>query len=153
MSIERCPTCSEQYDTDFVEECPRCIYRGDRRPTGSNADEWNLFLDQHKDAPEFVAVQIAEALDKAKGLGPDEETIAAIRAAPVSMMRDAAAKVERLEAASEIIAAAIYNARPYPRSWKEHQDITGGGLHDHFMKEGRNVLHKVLRCLDGKSNV
>lgn len=34
-----------------------------QRPLGSNADEWHLFLSEHKDALPFVAVQIAEALD------------------------------------------------------------------------------------------
>lgn len=33
------------------------------RPAGSNADEWALFLSEHRDATEFVAVQIAEAID------------------------------------------------------------------------------------------
>jgi hypothetical protein len=32
-------------------------------PTGSNADEWHLFLSEYKDALPFVAVQIAEAIE------------------------------------------------------------------------------------------
>lgn len=34
-----------------------------KRPKGSNADEWAMFLEEHKDATPFLAVQIAEALD------------------------------------------------------------------------------------------
>lgn len=34
-----------------------------KRPTGSNADEWNLFLENHQGSNGFIAVQIAEALD------------------------------------------------------------------------------------------
>ena len=44
-----------------------------RRPHGSNADEWHLFLSEHLDnranSPSglsFIAVQIAEALDEAQ---------------------------------------------------------------------------------------
>ena len=37
-----------------------------QRPQGSNADEWVLFLTDHPDAPEFVAVHIAEAIDAAE---------------------------------------------------------------------------------------
>ena len=54
---------------------------------------------------------------------------------------------ERLEKAAEIIAAAIYNARPYPRSWGEYDGTPGGALHDHFMEEGRRKLQEVMRCL------
>ncbi len=35
------------------------------RPTGSNADEWRLFLAEHKGALDFVAVQIVEAIEAA----------------------------------------------------------------------------------------
>ena len=35
------------------------------RPTGSNADEWALFLSEHNGATEYIAVQIAEALERA----------------------------------------------------------------------------------------
>lgn len=38
-----------------------------RRPSGSNADEWAIFLETYQDEPEFVAVQIAEAIDAARG--------------------------------------------------------------------------------------
>lgn len=34
-------------------------------PSGSNADEWLLFLTEHRDALPFVAVQIAEAIERA----------------------------------------------------------------------------------------
>lgn len=37
-----------------------------KRPTGSNADEWRLFLEEHASHPDFIAVQIAEALDAAE---------------------------------------------------------------------------------------
>lgn len=47
-----------------------------RRPHGSNADEWHLFLSEHLDnransssALSFIAVQIAEALDEAQERG------------------------------------------------------------------------------------
>jgi hypothetical protein len=33
------------------------------RPIGSNADEWQLFLSEHKDDLPFVAVQIVEAIE------------------------------------------------------------------------------------------
>lgn len=56
-------------------------------------------------------------------------------------------KSERREEAAEIVAAAIYNARPYPRSWGEHRDVTGGVLHEYFMKEGRLVVDRVLRIV------
>ena len=37
------------------------------RPTGSNADEWALFLTEWADAnPGFIAVQIAEAIEDAE---------------------------------------------------------------------------------------
>lgn len=36
------------------------------RPDGSNADEWHLFLDDHRDALPYVAVQVAEAIDAAR---------------------------------------------------------------------------------------
>lgn len=36
-----------------------------RRPKGSNADEWHLFLAENRDALPYVAVQIAEAIDEA----------------------------------------------------------------------------------------
>lgn len=35
------------------------------RPKGSNADEWHLFLQEHKDALPYVAVHIAEAIEAA----------------------------------------------------------------------------------------
>jgi hypothetical protein len=34
------------------------------RPSGTNADEWNVFLSEHADALPYVAVQIVEALEK-----------------------------------------------------------------------------------------
>lgn len=34
-----------------------------QRPNGSSADEWLLFLDEHKDALPYVAVQIATAIE------------------------------------------------------------------------------------------
>jgi hypothetical protein len=37
----------------------------DKAPSGSNADEWRLFLDENKDFPDYVAVHIAEAIDAA----------------------------------------------------------------------------------------
>lgn len=40
-----------------------------QRPLGSNADEWHLFLDEHKDALPYLAVQIAEAIDEAERRG------------------------------------------------------------------------------------
>ena len=33
------------------------------RPLGSNADEWALFLSEHEGATEYLAVQIAEAIE------------------------------------------------------------------------------------------
>ena len=36
------------------------------RPAGSNADEWALFLEEFDNSPEYIAVQIAEAIDKAE---------------------------------------------------------------------------------------
>lgn len=47
-----------------------------RRPKGSNADEWAMFLAEHKDAAPFVAVQIAEAIE-AVGMEPSEAEIEA----------------------------------------------------------------------------
>lgn len=48
--------------------------RRGQRPTGSNADEWHLFLSQYLDnratqpsGLTFIAVQIAEAIDAARG--------------------------------------------------------------------------------------
>jgi hypothetical protein len=38
------------------------------RPTGSNADEWHLFVREYASHPEFLAVQIAEAIDAAASL-------------------------------------------------------------------------------------
>lgn len=40
-------------------------YNPMNRPCGSNADEWCLFLTEHINAPEFLAVQIAEAIEAA----------------------------------------------------------------------------------------
>ena len=53
-----------------------------------------------------------------------------------------------IEKAAEVIAAAIYNARPYPCSWNEFEGTPGGALHDHFMAEGRRKLQEVMLCLD-----
>ena len=41
----------------------------DSRPNGSNADEWALFLDGHRGADGFCAVQIAEAIEEAEQRG------------------------------------------------------------------------------------
>ena len=41
----------------------------DRRPGGSNADEWAMFLDDHRNADGFLAVQIAEAIEEAERRG------------------------------------------------------------------------------------
>ena len=49
------------------------------RPQGSNADEWALFLSEHKGAAEYVAVQIAEAIEAA--LERAEADVAAMRGA------------------------------------------------------------------------
>ena len=38
-----------------------------RRPKGSNADEWAMFLEHWGDAHSYIAVQIAEAIDAAAG--------------------------------------------------------------------------------------
>jgi len=49
-----------------------------QRPSGSNADEWHVFLVEHIDALPYVAVQIAEAIESsghptdAKALVTDE---------------------------------------------------------------------------------
>ena len=51
-----------------------------RRPAGSNADEWHLFLCEYLcdrpngagDGLAFIAVQIAEAIDEAKRRGEDQ---------------------------------------------------------------------------------
>lgn len=40
-----------------------------QRPLGSNADEWNLFVDESKDNSAYLAVQIAEAIDEAERRG------------------------------------------------------------------------------------
>ncbi len=52
------------------------IYDAEKRPSGSNADEWHLFLTEYADnraafpnGLAFLAVQIAEALDEAKERG------------------------------------------------------------------------------------
>ena len=39
------------------------LREGAKRPKGSNADEWLVFLVEHKDELPFVAVQIAEAIE------------------------------------------------------------------------------------------
>jgi hypothetical protein len=39
------------------------------RPLGSNADEWNLFISENKDASGYLCVQIAEAIDEAERRG------------------------------------------------------------------------------------
>lgn len=40
-----------------------------QRPLGSNADEWNLFVDENKDNTAYLAVQIAEAIEEAEKRG------------------------------------------------------------------------------------
>ena len=40
-----------------------------KRPDGSNADEWCLFLEVYRGADQYIAVQIAEAIE-ARGLAP-----------------------------------------------------------------------------------
>jgi hypothetical protein len=40
-----------------------------QRPLGSNADEWNLFVSENKDATAYLAVQIAEAIEEAEARG------------------------------------------------------------------------------------
>jgi hypothetical protein len=37
-----------------------------QRPLGANADEWNLFLSEYKDALTFLSVQIAQAIEQAE---------------------------------------------------------------------------------------
>lgn len=44
------------------------------RPLGSNADEWHLFVDENKDSPAYLAVQIAEAIDEAERRGASAAT-------------------------------------------------------------------------------
>ena len=41
----------------------------DARPSGSNADEWALFLSEYEGAPEYLAVQVAEAIEEAEQRG------------------------------------------------------------------------------------
>lgn len=55
---------------------PPQTYDGTKRPSGSNADEWHLFLctrlcnrPNHIDGLSYMAVQIAEAIDDAKPTG------------------------------------------------------------------------------------
>lgn len=43
--------------------CDVIAYDGSARPSGSNADEWQLFLVEHITALPFLAVQIAEAIE------------------------------------------------------------------------------------------
>lgn len=40
-----------------------------QRPLKSSADEWHLFVDENKDSPAHLAVQIAEAIDEAERRG------------------------------------------------------------------------------------
>ena len=47
----------------------RTLHGPAQRPLGSNADEWNLFVSEHKDEPAFLAVQIAEAIEEAEARG------------------------------------------------------------------------------------
>lgn len=37
-----------------------------KRPTGPNADEWALFLEEYEGGRSFIAVQIAEAIEAAE---------------------------------------------------------------------------------------
>ena len=73
MSQYQCSICDTMHS--HHDECP---FRQDisanstvhyttkmSRPTGSNADEWALFLSEHEGATEYVAVQIAEAIEDA----------------------------------------------------------------------------------------
>jgi hypothetical protein len=46
-------------------------------PTGSNADEWHLFLSEHPGGLPYVVVQIAEAIDAARA--PNAELLAAAK--------------------------------------------------------------------------
>lgn len=81
VHCEKFPTCMELGLNATVPSCskPDCPgafrsalveamfapqgYDGSARPQGTNADEWNLFLVEHKDAVPYVAVQIAEAIE------------------------------------------------------------------------------------------
>ena len=86
VHCQKFPDCWELSTTNTIPKCgqPDCpgnrtwndafavgapSYDGAHRPVGSNADEWQLFLSEHKDALPFLAVQIAEALDEAEARG------------------------------------------------------------------------------------
>jgi hypothetical protein len=42
------------------------------RPKGSNADEWKLFVSENSHNPDYIGVQIAEAIIKARGALKDD---------------------------------------------------------------------------------
>lgn len=64
---DRCATCG--YMRWHGDDCPRCVNRLTPRPTTSNADEWQLWLqDGLQSEPAggiaFLAVQIVEAIEE-----------------------------------------------------------------------------------------
>ena len=60
-------------DWERQEETRREFWRTLRgpaqRPLGSNADEWNLFLSENREATAYLAVQVAEAIEEAETRG------------------------------------------------------------------------------------
>lgn len=71
LRLAQTPSPSGDAETKLRQELEHELDRG-KRPSGSNADEWHLFLSQHLDnraqfpyGMSYVAVQIAEALDAA----------------------------------------------------------------------------------------
>lgn len=59
---DRCERCG--YMRWHGDGCPRCT-GPTKRPTTSNADEWNLWLQDYADTePAYIAVQIVEAIEE-----------------------------------------------------------------------------------------
>ena len=67
MPSERYAAWQRQQETS--KEFWRTLEGPGQRRLGSNADEWNLFVDENKDNSAYLAVQIAEAIDEAERRG------------------------------------------------------------------------------------
>ena len=58
-----------QRQQETSKEFWRTLQGPAQRPLGSNADEWNLFVDENKQNPAYLAVQIGEAIEEAERRG------------------------------------------------------------------------------------
>lgn len=82
------PSCGECHlkPGEVCDICGRSLKI--ERPKGSNADAWHLFVLEYRSAPEFLAVQIAEALDSKGRDDARDRFMFSISDALIRLLRD-----------------------------------------------------------------